>query len=73
MRNPREHALNHSTCLIHTGNDNDQFTFDCTQGGGRNNLAGMAVAGGVILSAPTGIQLDDPLKLMDPNGPETLG
>jgi len=36
-------------------------------------MAGPAVRGRVVLGTATSIQLDNPLKLMDPNGPETLG
>jgi hypothetical protein len=73
MRNPREHTLNHSACLIHTGNDDDHFPLDGPDGLSRHNVAVPAVRGGMVLVAAAGIELDDPLKLMDSNGPETLG
>ncbi|GAA4470100.1 hypothetical protein GCM10023170_086400 [Phytohabitans houttuyneae] len=71
MRNSREHALNYSACLIHTRNNDDQFLLDHTHGVGWHQLT----MGSALVSAAlrARVELDDALKLMDPDGAEALG
>ena len=51
MWNSREHALNHSACLVHARNDDDQFPFDRPDRIRRHDLAGPTVFGRVVLAA----------------------
>jgi len=69
--NSREHTFNYSACLIHARNNDNQFLLDRSHGVGRHQLTMRSALVSAALRAR--VELDDALKLMDPDGAEALG